>query len=473
MEREEQLSRIWQDIVSDMKRMEGGESYGIPAYVEPLSLVEDTGSVLKLSYPADMLIDWVEMNYQDRIIFSATKVLGSPRRLEYVSEGTPAPAEAPAEQQQLAALPPVPASPPPAPAKKHRGTSRRKQNFVSGLSANMSFENFVVGSSNGFAVAAAKACAACMEQMPYNPLFIYGGPGQGKTHLLNAIGNAILAKNENARVLYLTSEVFANDYIDAISKGATAITEFRRKYRKADVLLIDDVQFLGRGSKTQEEFFHTFNALLGSGKQIVMTSDRPAGEIANLETRLSTRFQQGMTVSITAPDPEMRLAILKNVCRQWNSDLISDEVLKFVARNVSSSVRVLVGACVRLVTFASFSRRCPTVQEARQYIHDLLREQRSRDKVTVEDILEMIANEFDVRVAELKGKRRTANVVQPRQLAMYLARKHTSCSLQDIGAAIGGRSHGTVIAAAGKVEQGIKENPALAAMVEKLSAALA
>ncbi len=463
MEREEQLSRLWADVVGEMKRLDGGDSFGIDAYISPLELKEDDGSTLVLTYPADTLIDWVELNYEDRIVYAATKVLQAPRKVVFEQREGAVPAPA-AEQVEA----PAPAAVQPQPKK----ATYKKKAHVSGLNSSFTFDNFVVGGSNDFAAAAAKACAACLQEMPYNPLFIYGGPGLGKTHLLHAIGNAILENNEKAKVLYLTSEVFANDYIEAISNGSRAITEFRRKYRKADVLLIDDVQFLGRGIKTQEEFFHTFNALFGSGKQIVLSADCPASEITKLEPRLSSRFQQGMTVSVRQPDLEMRTAILRNVCRQWKSELITDEVVNFLARNITSSVRQLVGACVRLITFASFSQRRPSVQEARQYISDILRDDKG-GKVTVEDIQKLIAGEFDLRLSELTGPRRTASVVQPRQVAMYLARKFTGKSLQDIGAAFGGRSHATVLNAARKVEADMRHNEELASLVKKMSAELA
>ena len=462
MEREEQLSRLWSDVVGEMKRLDGGDSFGIDACIAPLQLKEDDGTTLVIAYPADTLIDWVELNYQDRIVYAATKVLKGARKVRFEQMGgDSAPAQEPVD---------APAEPEVAPAPKK--AVYRKKAHVSGLNAGFTFENFVVGASNDFAAAAAKACAAHLQEMPYNPLFIYGGPGLGKTHLLHAIGNAILERNEKANVLYLTSEVFTNDYIEAIGNGARAITEFRRKYRKADVLLIDDVQFLARGVKTQEEFFHTFNTLFGSGKQIVLSADCPASEITNLEPRLSSRFQQGMTVCVRQPDLEMRTAILRNVCRQWKSELISDDVVNFLAKNITASVRQLVGACVRLITFASFSQRRPSVQEARQYISDILRENKGA-KVTVEDIQKLIANEFNLRLTELTGPRRTASVVQPRQLAMYLARKLTAKSLQDIGAAFGGRSHATVLNAARKVEADMRSNAELAALVEKMSAELA
>ena len=465
MDREEQLSRLWNDIVGEMRRLDGGDSFGIDTYIAPLSLTEDNGETLTLAYPAGTLIDWVELNYEDRIVFAATKVLKGARNVTFQQMDAPAPA---AQESAPAAEEKVPA---PKAAPKRKAT-RGKGAPVSGLNASFTFDNFVTGGCNDFACAAAKACAACLERMPYNPLFIYGGPGLGKTHLLHAIGNAILAGHEGAKVLYLTSEVFANDYIDAIGNGSRAITEFRRKYRKADVLLIDDVQFLSRGAKTQEEFFHTFNALLGSGKQIVLTADCPASQITNLEPRLSSRFQQGMTVSVHLPDLETRTAILRNVCRQWKSEYITDDIVNYLARSVTRSVRQLVGACVRLVTFASFAGRCPTMAEARQYIADIVRESKG-GTVTVADIQQRIANEFDLRLAELTGPRRNAAVVQPRQLAMYLSRKLTGSSLQEIGAAFGGRSHATVLNAARKVEADIAKNPELAAVVKKLAAELA
>ena len=465
MDREEQLSRLWDDIVGEMKRLDGGDSFGIDTYIAPLTLKDDDGKTLTLAYPAGTLIDWIELNYEDRIVFAATKVLQGARRIAFQQEGTPAPAAQ--EAVQPAAEGKTPARK--APRKK---AARSKTAPVSGLNATLTFDNFVTGSGNGLACAAARACATCLEKMPFNPLFIYGGPGLGKTHLLHAIGNAILARHENAKVLYLTSEVFVNDYIDAISNGASAITDFRRKYRKADVLLIDDVQFLSRGAKTQEEFFHTFNALLDGGKQVVLTADCPAPQISKLEPRLSSRFQQGMTVTVHQPDLETRTAILRNVCRQWMSEHLTDDIINYLARSVTSSVRLLVGACVRLVTFASFAHRCPTMEETKQYVADIVRESRC-GAVTVADIQQRIANEFDLRLNELTGPRRNAAVVRPRQLAMYLSRKLTECSLQEIGEAFGGRSHATVLNAARKVEADIAKDAELAAVVKKLAAELA
>ena len=471
MEREEQLSRLWSDIVGEMKRLDGGDSFGIDNYIGPLSLKEDDGTTLVLTYPENTLVDWVELNYQDRILFAATKVLKGARTLRFEPRAA-APGSATTETTVELHGPAEDAAAAPAPRPQRKAAAPRKKALVSGLNATQTFDNFVCGASNDFAVAAAKACAARLEERPYNPLFIYGGPGLGKTHLLYAIGNAILAANEKAKVLYLTSEVFANDYIEAIANGSRAVTEFRRKYRKVDVLLIDDVQFLSRGPRTQEEFFHTFNALFESGKQIVLTADCPASEITNLEPRLSSRFLQGLTVSVHTPDLEMRTAILRKVCKEWKSEFITDEVINFLARSITRSVRQLVGACVRLVTFTAFSRRCLTVAEARQYIADIVREEKG-SKVTVADIQQMIANEFNMRLAELTGPRRTAAVVQPRQLAMYLARKHTASSLQEIGAAFGGRSHATVLNAARKVEADLAKDPKLAELVKKLSAELA
>ncbi len=469
MNQQEKEQAIWAQIAEDLRSVGSVGAYGFESYISKLRLLRDTGTKLILEYPQDIVFDWFEINYHDQIVNAAARVLNAARTIEYVAAGSDSPAET--HEQPTAITAPCPAEA----NEKKAGTGKRRTRrssspINSGLNADYTFDGYVVGSNNEFAYAAAQAIVNNCD-CKYNPLFVHGDSGLGKTHLLQAIGNAIQAKNEGTQVLYVTSEDFTNAYIEAISKKGDTLNAFRRKYRKADVLLIDDVQFMARAGKTQEEFFHTFNALFESGKQIILSADCPASNITNLESRLTTRFEQGLTVSLQAPDYETRMAILRQkLRRQWKSDLLSNEVLEFLAKNVTHSIRALEGALVRMTSYASFARRTITVADARIQLKDLLRQQRG-SKVSVSEIQQRVADEFNIRLADINGRRRTAAIAHPRQVAMYLARKHTDTSLQDIGAAFGGRDHGTVLHASRTIEQKMKDDSELRAVVTRLAAA--
>ncbi len=461
---------LWGRILEDVQRRGEVGAHGFDAYISKLSLRADTGTALLLEYPADMSIDWLEINYAEYIAHSAARVLDAARSLEFVMAGSESDQPTATEQEAPTAEPAPMNDTTRGKASKPRATKPRAM-LNSGLNRDYSFDNFVVGSSNEFAYTAARAVSQLKENR-YNPLFIHGGSGLGKTHLLHAIGNAICEREENTQVLYVTSEDFTNAYIDAIAKKGDALAAFRRKYRKADVLLIDDVQFLASKEKTQEELFHTFNALFGSGKRIVLSADCPASEITLINERLASRFEQGLVVSLQPPCYETRVAILRNKRRDTKAELISDEVIEFIARSITRSVRRLEGAFISLASYSSFSRRRLTVAEARMLLKDKVREERP-NRISIDDIQRLVAEEFELRVADLTGKRRTANIAHPRQIAMYLARKHTETSLQDIGEAFGGRDHGTVIHAAKTVEQKLAANAELREQVSRLAASLA
>lgn len=470
MNHQEKEQAIWTQIAEDLRSVGSVGEYGFETYISKLRLLRDTGTKLVLEYPQDIVFDWFEINYHDQIVNAAARVLNAARTIEYVAAGATAATEE--TEQAVKNITPCPTADTPVETKVstvRRKVRRSSSPANSGLNEDYTFDGYVVGSNNEFAYAAAQAIVNNRD-CKYNPLFVHGDSGLGKTHLLQAIGNAIQARNEGTQVLYVTSEDFTNAYIEAISKKGDALNSFRRKYRKADVLLIDDVQFMARAGKTQEEFFHTFNALFESGKQIILSADCPAANITNLEARLTTRFEQGLTVSLQTPDYETRMAILRNkLRRQWKSDLLSNEVLEFLAKNVTHSIRALEGALVRMTSYASFARRSITVADARIQLKDLLRHQRSA-KVSVSEIQQRVAEEFNIRLADINGRRRTAAIAHPRQVAMYLARKHTDTSLQDIGAAFGGRDHGTVLHATRTIEQKLKDDSELRSIVDRLAA---
>jgi chromosomal replication initiator protein len=302
------------------------------------------------------------------------------------------------------------------------------------------FETFVVGENNNHAHAAAMAVAQAPGRS-YNPLFVFGGVGLGKTHLLQAIGQHVAASKKSSRVTYLSSEKFTNEYIDAIQNNQ--LVRFRRKYRQADLLLIDDVQFLAGKERIQEEFFHTFNALHEARKQIVLTCDRPAAEIQNLEHRLVSRFEWGLVTEMQPPDVETRMAILRKKEKAMGVEL-PEEIITFLASRIRTNVRRLEGALTRVASYASLTGKKVTLQTVEGLLREVLHEE-GRLTVNIDIIQKKVAEHFDLRISDMTSKRRPENIAFPRQIAMFLARHLTESSLNTIGEAFGGRDHGTVL----------------------------
>lgn len=302
------------------------------------------------------------------------------------------------------------------------------------------FDTFVVGNNNNFAYAAALAVAQAPGKS-YNPLFLYGGVGLGKTHLLHAIGHHVTTNKKGARVAYVSSEKFTNEYIDGIQNNQLA--KFRKRYRQTDVLLIDDIQFLAGKERIQEEFFHTFNALHEAHKQIVLTCDRPASEIQNLEHRLVSRFEWGLVTDLQPPDVEMRLAILHKKAQLMGVEL-PDDIINFLANRIRTNIRRLEGALIRVASFAALTGKKLSVEVIEGLLREVLHEE-GRHSVSIELIQKRVAEHFDIRLADMTSKRRPESIAFPRQIAMYLARQMTETSLTAIGEAFGGRDHGTVL----------------------------
>ena len=302
------------------------------------------------------------------------------------------------------------------------------------------FDTFVVGNNNNFAYGAAKAVAEAPGKS-YNPLFLYGGVGLGKTHLLHAIGQHVVANRKGARVAYVSSEKFTNEFIDGIQNNKLAI--FRKKYRQTDVLLIDDIQFLAGKERIQEEFFHTFNALHEGHKQIVLTCDRPASEIQNLEHRLVSRFEWGLVTDLQPPDVEMRLAILNKKAQSMGVSL-SPDVMNFLANRIRTNIRRLEGALIRVASYASLTGKKLSVEVVESLLREILHEE-GRHAISIDVIQKRVAEHFDIRLADMTSKRRPENIAFPRQIAMFLSRQMTESSLSAIGELFGGRDHGTVL----------------------------
>ena len=324
------------------------------------------------------------------------------------------------------------------------------------------FDNFVIGTSNQFAHA---ACVAVANQPGdhYNPLFIYGGVGLGKTHLVNAIGHHSVTQRPSLKVVYLSSESFMNELIASLRRDK--MDEFKRKFRNVDILILDDVQFIAGKERTQEEFFHTFNSLYDSHKQIVITSDKFPKEIPGLEDRLRNRFEWGLIADIQPPDMETRVAILQKKAELEGVQLPHDVAI-FLASNIDSNVRELEGSLTRLGAFSSLTKATITVELTKELLRNTLKG--TQKEITVENIQKTICDFFNIRIVDLKAKRRTQNIALPRQVAMYLCRKHTETSFPGIGDKFGGRDHSTVIHASKTIERKIKEDPHMQKTIEKL-----
>lgn len=341
---------------------------------------------------------------------------------------------------------------------KELARAQRSTNLI----AKYTFENFVIGASNQFAHA---ACVAVANQPGdhYNPLFIYGGVGLGKTHLVNAIGHQAVAQRPSAKIVYLSSESFMNELIGSLRRDR--MDEFKRKFRNVDLLILDDVQFIAGKERTQEEFFHTFNSLYESHKQIVITSDKFPKEIPGIEDRLRNRFEWGLIADIQPPDMETRVAILQQKA-EVEGVLLPHDVAIYLASNIDSNVRELEGSLTRLAAFSSLTKTSLTVELAKELLRNTLKG--ALREVTVENIQKTICDYFNIKMGDLKAKRRTQNIALPRQVAMYLCRKYTETSFPAIGDKFGGRDHSTVIHASKTIERKIKEDPHMQSTIEKL-----
>jgi chromosomal replication initiator protein len=390
---------------------------------------------LTLEVANDFCDLWLKENYLPLLQDVLGRVTGESLRVKFVIEHPAAPGAVVAE-------PPAKAVRAAAEAEVHAPHGREVS-----FNPRTTFDSFVVGNNNSLAHAAALAVAKSPGQA-YNPLFVYGGVGLGKTHLLHAIGHYVLNHKKGARVAYLSSERFTNEFIDALQTNQ--LVRFRRKYRQTDVLLIDDVQFLANKERIQEEFFHTFNAVHEAHKQIVLTCDRPAGEIQNLEHRLVSRFEWGLVTDLQPPDMETRIAILRKK-EQTLGVSLPEEIINFLASRIRANIRRLEGALIRVACFASLTGKTLTMEAVEDLLRDLLHEE-GRHTLTIEFIQKRVAEHFDLRQADMTSKRRPEHIAFPRQVAMYLARQLTESSLNTIGEAFGGRDHGTVLHACRQVK---------------------
>jgi len=454
---------LWETVKCDFKSLFPEDVFQM--WFEPIVCLEATEDSMTLGVPNDFAAIWIHDNYLDLITQRLRLNAG---RLVNVTlkriDASRAPKNAAHQHASHPATDSVRAKPA---ARRALRYDERGGAFSGTLNPRNTFENFVVGSNNQMAHAASLAVAQAPAQA-YNPLFIYGDTGLGKTHLMHAIGHCILRNNPDARVAYLSTEKFTNEFIQGLQENS--LTKFRQRYRHVDVLLLDDVQFLAGKERIQEEFFHTFNDLFESSKQIVLSSDRRASEIQKLESRLVSRFEWGLPADIQPPDFETRLAILRTKAACIKFDLTAP-IANFIAQHISKNIRRLEGALIKVASYSTLTSKPLDLATVEMLLQDVLMEQ-AQNQLTIETIQKRVADHYQIRHSDMTSKRRPNNIAIPRQIAMYLARTLTKHSLQEIGDAFGGRDHGTVIHACKAVDNMTEQDSATRGSVEFLKTQL-
>ena len=412
---------------------------------------------LTVAVPHEFARNWVEDNYAPSLEQALSTVMGSDTTLNFVVSADST--SDLSEDENLSESWVTPQSP------EATITKKVTPSIMGSLNPKYTFANFVVGNSNRLAHAACAAVAQAPARA-YNPLFLYGGVGLGKTHLMQAIAHRVMEDAPNTSVVYVSSERFANELINSIRDTKT--TSFRNRYRNVDILMVDDIQFLAGKERTQEEFFHTFNALHEANKQIVISSDRPPKEIPTLEERLRSRFEWGLISDIQPPDLETRIAILRKKAGTENLN-VPDDTLRFIAENITSNIRELEGALIRLVAYASLRQQYIDMELAEDALRDLIPQYSKNSVISIQTIQEIVCQHYGIHLSDINGRRRTQTIVFPRQLAMFLARELTDHSLPQIGADFGGRDHSTVIHAYNKIKEDLEKNQQLQNIVVDLT----
>ncbi len=446
------LQQLWQSVLGELELSISKANF--TTWFKNTFIINIENDHILIAVPNAFTKTWLEKKYQKDIL-NAIKNTGTLiKSIEFKVQSKPSPSNQPSLNPQ-------------AQARVNMEKIEENNNFnqpintTNGINPKYIFKNFVVGKGNELAHAACIAVAKKPGEI-YNPLFMYGGVGLGKTHLMNAIGNEILEKFTDKKVLYVTSEKFTNEFINAVQHGETK--KFKEKYRSVDVLLIDDIQFLAAKEQTQEEFFHTFNALHQNNKQIVINSDKPPKAIPALEQRLVSRFEWGMIADIGAPDLETRIAILKAKCVEKNYEL-DEDILRYVATTVQNNVRELEGILNKIIAFHQLNNQVPTLDSVKNIISSLSSSSRS-GRVTPKQIIQTVTEYFDIKIADVIGNSRKKELVNPRQIIMYLMRQELNSSYPNIGQELGGRDHTTAMHACTKISKEIQENEKLSQDIE-------
>ncbi len=430
--------QVWRAALGELQVSLSPANY--ETWLRETTLVDVDDQRFRIAVPNGFAKDWLENRYRSLISQTLARIVGYSVQVEFVISPTAGTTTNGSEAGET--------GPGPMPQVRLEPTRVGGEGGTTNLNPRYTFANFIVGSANRLAHAASLSVAE-RPGHAYNPLFLYGGVGLGKTHLMHAIGNQVIAKFPRKRVVYATSEKFTNEFITSIQQGK--IDDFRARYRRIDLLLIDDIQFIADKERTQEEFFHTFNAIHEDGKQIVLSSDRPPKAILTLEERLRSRFEWGLIADLTAPDLETRIAILRAKAEEGAVPITSD-VIEFIARKVVSNIRELEGALNRIVAYASMGAMPISIELAQAVLSNVLYNPKKR-QVTPERIARAVADYYGVQMDALKGQKRDKAIVMPRQIAMFLMREETDVSLLRIGAELGGRDHSTVLHACDKINR--------------------
>ena len=436
------MQSVWTEIKEVIKEHINIRSFN--TWFAPVNMVSLTADYLELDVPNHFFSEWIDTHYHQLLQNAVSQVLGDSKKIKYRvnKNGEPNSPYKPSDWK-----------------KNHQPENTHQETpspYVTRINENYTFDSFIVGDSNNFAYAAARAVADSPGKTNYNPLIIYGGTGLGKTHLIQAIGNLAMRQFPETRVHYTSSETFTTHFINSIQQKK--VSEFSGYYRSCDILLLDDIHFFSNKGKTQEEFFHTFNDLHQNGKQIILTSDRPINELLDLEERLISRFKWGLIVDIQPPDYETRLAILRNKCDENNLDIPGD-VLEYLAINLMDNVRELEGALTKIMAQVTFTSAEPTLDLARSIVAEIAKPNKSI--LSIDQIVEHTATVFNLAPDQLRAKTRKKDVVKARQVAMYLSKQLTQHSLVTIGLHFGGRDHSTVIHAIDSVQKTIRQDAAL------------
>jgi chromosomal replication initiator protein len=440
------LEKIWDEVLDIIK--EDLNNVSFTTWFKPIKPMKLVNNKVYLQAPEEFLRNMITRRYNNLLQNSFNHILDGEVEVKILIPGEDI------EEDKKNTEPKK--------FKPEKKENKYNHSIKSFLNPKYKFDTFIIGNSNRFAHAASLAVAESPSSA-YNPLFLYGGVGLGKTHLMHAIGHYIISNNADAKILYVTSEKFTNDLINSIKDDKN--DEFRNKYRKIDVLLVDDIQFIAGKERTQEEFFHTFNTLHSANKQIIISSDRPPKEIPTLEDRLRSRFEWGLTTDIQAPDLETRIAILRKKAEQENYD-VQDDVIEYIANNIQSNIRKLEGALIRLYAYSSLTNKSVDIDLAEEALKHLISE--DKKEITIEDIKKVIATYFNLTLDEINSKKKPQRISFPRQIAMYLSRKHTDHSLPKIGEEFGGRDHSTVLHAYNKIEDLLESDVDLQKKIDEI-----
>ena len=437
----ELVQQKWNEILEAVQKEYQIQDISYKTWIKPLKIdhIEKNTIYILTQEDSDLGINFIRKKYEKPLLVTIAEITGQEYNLEFLVIG----AATQTAQQEV------------------------KVNKSSNLNPKYTFDSFVVGNNNKFAHRAALAVAETPGKA-YNPLYIYGGPGLGKTHLMHAIGNYILQENPEKKVIYVTSEEFLNEVIESIrsTNNTTAMTKFRNKYRKVDVLMIDDIQFIIGKEATQDEFFHTFNALHSAGKQIILTSDRPPKEMKTLEDRIRSRFEWGLMADIGYPDYETRMAIIINKVETEHINL-NEDILRYIGENIKSNIREIEGAINKLAAYSRLENKEITMDIAREELQNIISPDKPRE-ITPQLIIEVVAEHYDLSMEQMTSNARAKNIAKPRQIAMYLCKQMTSVPLEAIGNLLGGRDHSTIIHGANKISEEYEKDGDLRQQIETI-----